>query len=137
MKVMVKVSALVYPTELPEKVKKAINNLFPMELHLQDFGIPALCGEGDLENVIHIPPNRLGLDRCYDGSEAGSKAIYNFLKKYQPKLSLHGHIHESPEVTGRWYAQLGRTICIQPGQLNEFTYVTIDLSTMKFERIKS
>ncbi|MBU4492121.1 MAG: metallophosphoesterase [Euryarchaeota archaeon] len=87
--------------------------------------------------VIHIPPNRLGLDRCYDGSEVGSKAIYNFLKKYQPKLSLHGHIHESPELTGRWYAQLGRTICIQPGQLNEFTYVTIDLSTMKFERIKS
>jgi Icc-related predicted phosphoesterase len=58
--------------------------------------------------------------------------------KYQPRLSLslHGHIHESPEVSGRWYAKLGRTICIQPGQLDEFTYVTIDLSTMKFDRIK-
>jgi Icc-related predicted phosphoesterase len=80
-----------------------------------------------------MPPYRLGLDKCYDGAEVGSKAIYNFLKKYQPKLS---HIHESPEVTGRWYAKLGRTICIQPDQLNEFTYVTIDLSTMKFNRIK-
>lgn len=87
--------------------------------------------------VIHMPPNRLGLDRCHDGSEVGSKAVYNFLKKYQPMLSLHGHIHESPEVTGRWNAKLGRTICIQPGQLNEFTYVAIDLSTMKFEKIKS
>ncbi len=86
--------------------------------------------------VIHMPPNGLGLDKCYDGAEVGSKAIYSFLKKYQPKLSLHGHIHESPEVTGQWYAKLGRTICIQPGQLNEFTYVTIDLSTMKFDRIK-
>jgi len=37
---------------------------------------------------------------------------------------------------GRWHAKLDRTICIQPGQLNEFTYVTIDLSTMKFDRIK-
>ena len=51
-------------------------------------------------------------------------------------FSLHGHIHESPESSGRWLAQLGDTICIQPGQLEEFTYVTIDLSTMKFERMK-
>jgi len=86
--------------------------------------------------VIHMPPSGLGLDKCSYGAEAGSKAIYNFLEKNQPKLSLHGHIHESPEVSGRWYAKLGRTVCIQPGQLNEFTYVTIDLSTMKFDRIK-
>ena len=86
--------------------------------------------------VLHMPPSGLGLDKCSYGAEVGSKAIYNFLNKYQPKLSLHGHIHESPEVTGRWYAKLGRTICIQPGQLDEFTYVTIDLSTMKFDRVR-
>jgi Icc-related predicted phosphoesterase len=86
--------------------------------------------------VIHMPPYRLGLDKCYHGAEVGSKTIYNFLDNYQPKLSLHGHIHESPEVTGRWHAKLGGTICIQPGQLIEFTYVTIDLSAMKFDRIK-
>ncbi len=65
MKVMVKVSALVYPTELPEKVKKAINNLFPVELHLQDFGIPALCGEGDLESLRLLHP-RLREERILD-----------------------------------------------------------------------
>jgi len=86
--------------------------------------------------VLHMPPSGLGLDKCSYGAEVGSKAIYNFLNKYQPKLSLHGNIHESPEVTGRWYAELGRTVCIQPGQLDEFTYVTIDLSTMKFDRVK-
>jgi len=85
--------------------------------------------------ILHMPPYRLGLDKCYHGEEVGSKAIYNFLKKYQPKLALHGHIHESPEVTGLWRARLGETICIQPGQLDEFTYVTIDLSGMKFDRI--
>ncbi|MDO9518308.1 MAG: metallophosphoesterase [Methanosarcinaceae archaeon] len=85
--------------------------------------------------VIHMPPCNLGLDRCYHGAEVGSKAVYNFLEKNQPKLSLHGHIHESPEVTGQWYAKIGETLCIQPGQLDEFTYVTIDLTTMKFDRI--
>jgi len=87
--------------------------------------------------VIHTPPYGIELDKVYRAADGvGSKAIYDFLKRYQPKLSLHGHIHESPEVSGRWHAELGRTICIQPGQLNEFTYVTIDLSTMKFDRIK-
>jgi len=87
--------------------------------------------------VIHTPPYGMGLDKYSHAAQGvGSKAIYDFLKKYQPNFSLHGHIHESPEVTGKWYAKLGRTICIQPGQLSEFTYVTIDLSSMKFERIR-
>ncbi|MCK4559742.1 MAG: metallophosphoesterase [Calditrichia bacterium] len=84
--------------------------------------------------VIHMPPYKLGLDKCAKGVEVGSKAIYTFLQTYQPKLSLHGHIHESPEFSGKWYAQLGNTICIQPGQLSPFTYVTIDLQTMQFDR---
>ncbi|MDI6794479.1 MAG: metallophosphoesterase [bacterium] len=86
--------------------------------------------------VIHMPPYGIGLDKCAHGAEVGSKAIYNFLQKCQPKFSLHGHIHESPEISGRWYAKLGRTTCIQPGQLNGLTYVTIDLSSGKFDRIK-
>ncbi|HAM52093.1 MAG TPA: phosphoesterase [Nitrospiraceae bacterium] len=84
--------------------------------------------------VIHMPPSRLGLDVCGNASEVGSKAIYNFLETNQPLLSLHGHIHESPETSGIWYANLGKTLCIQPGQLTPFTYVTIDLETMEFER---
>ena len=86
--------------------------------------------------VIHMPPSKLGLDKCYDGMEVGSNAIYNFLKKHQPKLSLHGHIHESPDVTKKWYEKIGNTICIQPGQLYDLSYVIIDLSIdMKFDRI--
>lgn len=74
--------------------------------------------------VIHMPPYRLGLDTCANGSEVGSKAIYKFLKRNQPLLSLHGHIHESPETSGRWHAKLGNTLCIQPGQLTPFTFLT-------------
>ena len=36
--------------------------------------------------------------------------------------------------SGKWYAQLGNTICIQPRQLSPFTYVTIDLQTMQYDR---
>jgi len=85
--------------------------------------------------VIHMPPCCLGLDRCRGGDEVGSKALYNFLKDNQPRLSLHGHIHESPDQTGIWQAKLGETICVQPGQsILLLTYVTIDLGTMKIER---
>lgn len=65
MKVVVKVSALVYPTELEEKVTKAITNLFPVELHLEEFGIPRLYGEGDLESLrlLHL---RLREERILD-----------------------------------------------------------------------
>ena len=84
--------------------------------------------------VIHMPPSGLGLDKCGHGPEVGSKALYHFLQDQQPKLSLHGHIHESPECSGKWHAKLGDTVCIQPGQLLPFTFVTLDLQTMEFER---
>ena len=85
--------------------------------------------------VIHMPPSGLGLDKCSGGDEVGSKAIYNFIKSHQPLLTLHGHIHESPALTGKWSSKLGQTTCIQPGQLDAFTYVTIDVPRMKCERI--
>jgi len=84
--------------------------------------------------VGHMPPCDLGLDRCGHGVEVGSRAIYEFLRTEQPKLALHGHIHESPECSGKWRARLGNTICIQPGQLTPLTFVTIDLDTMEIHR---
>ena len=85
--------------------------------------------------VIHMPPAALGLDVCATSEEVGSKAVYDFLLKAQPKLALHGHIHESPEMTGQWHAKIGDTLCVQPGQgAAGLTYVTIDLATMKCER---
>jgi len=84
--------------------------------------------------IIHMPPSGLGLDVCSDGREVGSKAIYKFFEANQPLLSLHGHIHESPVMSGKWFSKLGDTTCIQPGQLDDFTYVLIDLSTMSVQR---
>lgn len=65
MNVIVKVSSLVYPTEMQEKVIKAITNLFPIELHLDEFGIPRLYGEGDIDSLrlLHV---RLREERILD-----------------------------------------------------------------------
>ncbi len=56
MNVTVKVSALVYPTEIQEKVKTAITNMVPVGLNFQDFGVPRLYGEGNIENLrkLHL-----------------------------------------------------------------------------------
>jgi len=51
MNITVRVSAPVNPTEIEEKVRIAITNIFPLELALKNFGIPQLYGEGDLESL--------------------------------------------------------------------------------------
>lgn len=86
--------------------------------------------------VIHMPPSGLGLDVCADGRAVGSRAVREFLVERGPVLSLHGHIHESPMVTGRWKGRLGRTWCVQPGQLSGLAYVVIDLESMDLERFE-
>ncbi|MDY6855241.1 MAG: metallophosphoesterase [Thermodesulfobacteriota bacterium] len=66
--------------------------------------------------VIHSPPYDTVLDRIIDGSPCGSKSIRRFIEKHQPPLSLHGHIHESPQVSGSFMEKIGKTIAINPGQ---------------------
>jgi len=51
MNLKVTISALVHPTEVREKVETALKNIIPVELKLQDFGIPRLYGEGNLESL--------------------------------------------------------------------------------------
>jgi len=84
--------------------------------------------------LIHMPPDQLNLDVCLGGDAVGSQAVNRFLQETQPHLALHGHIHESPDVTGCWYANLGETLCIQPGQKRGFTFVVIDLNTLDTAR---
>ncbi len=84
--------------------------------------------------VIHTPPSGLGLDLCAGGRggrglAVGSRAVHEFLRRVQPRMSLHGHIHESPDVGQVWSAPLGQTVCIQPGSREDLAGVLIDLET--------
>lgn len=79
----------------------------------------------DLSNAIflfHTPPYDTPLDRAdLDGRiidhvpvdvHVGSIAVRRFIEARQPRLSLHGHIHEATRLTGLWLLRLGRTICL-------------------------
>ncbi|MDA4114709.1 MAG: hypothetical protein OK474_11750 [Thaumarchaeota archaeon] len=77
---------------------------------------------------LHCPPVDSGLDTCpkLDTSVcpprpimraggllmygAGSTSVRAAIEKHQPMLGLHGHIHESRNMT-----KIGRTVCINPG----------------------
>lgn len=90
--------------------------------------------------VMHMPPSGLKLGQLrYQDLDIGSIDIYKFFKRIQPLLTLHGHIHESPETTtGKWINQIDNTTCIQPGQTElceqTMVYVLIDLEKQKYER---
>ena len=89
---------------------------------------------------MHMPPAGLRLGQLlYQDLDIGSADIYDFLKVKQPLLTLHGHIHESPDTEkGTWINQIGRTTCIQPGQTelydSNMVYVELDLRNKKYLR---
>ena len=82
--------------------------------------------------TIHVPPFDTGLDLAIWLNEdlkyqhygqpiegpVGSHAVFSLLDKYQPLVSLHGHIHES-----RCFYKLGKTMCFNPG--SEYTEGTL------------
>lgn len=74
---------------------------------------------------IHVPPYNTSIDKApkldsnlkpyvipggVQMAPVGSTAVTNIIKRYQPMLALHGHVHES-----RGKVKLGRTLCINPG----------------------
>jgi hypothetical protein len=74
---------------------------------------------------FHNPPYASGLDTAPELDEnlkpvlrggrpsfipVGSKAVREAIKRYQPSVGLHGHIHES-----RAAQKIGSTLCLNPG----------------------
>jgi Icc-related predicted phosphoesterase len=69
--------------------------------------------------LCHAPPHGTALDRAeLDGKmidhapldpHVGSIALRRFIEARQPRLTLHGHVHESSRLTGAWRQQLGRS----------------------------
>jgi uncharacterized protein len=72
-------------------------------------GSPTIC-------VMHSPPSDTHLDCIADGRHVGSVAARDFLARTRPRVALHGHIHESPRVSGRFADRVGGTLCVNPGQ---------------------
>jgi len=72
--------------------------------------------------LFHAPPANTCLDRAatdgrfIDGvpmdHNIGSMAIRRFIERYQPPITLHGHVHESRRISGSWNERLGKTLMI-------------------------
>jgi Icc-related predicted phosphoesterase len=65
--------------------------------------------------VFHVPPFKTKLDVLWNGEHAGSAAVKDFIDESQPLVTLHGHIHESPDMSGTWKEEFGETVSINPG----------------------
>ncbi|HXQ36855.1 MAG TPA: hypothetical protein VN843_22785, partial [Anaerolineales bacterium] len=76
---------------------------------------------------VHVPPYKSGLDDAPELDKdlrpvlagqslqpVGSTALREVIRKHQPLLGLHGHIHE-----GRGTTRIGKTLCINPGSMYE------------------
>jgi Icc-related predicted phosphoesterase len=88
--------------------------------------------------LFHAPPYGGPLDlAALDGHlhegvpldpHVGSIAIRRFLEARQPLLSLHGHVHESTRLSGRWLERIGASVCIQGAHDGpELALVRLDL----------
>lgn len=67
--------------------------------------------------VCHAPPVNSKLDQLpHIDYPVGSHAVRAFIEQRRPTISLHGHIHESPACTGAFWARVGETLAINPGQ---------------------
>jgi Icc-related predicted phosphoesterase len=66
--------------------------------------------------MMHSPPYGTNLDLIRGGGRTGSRSIKTFVQEKQPSLTLHGHIHESPQLSGFYFERIGETISVNPGQ---------------------
>jgi Icc-related predicted phosphoesterase len=62
----------------------------------------------------------------------GSKAVRAAIERYQPLVSVHGHIHESRAVN-----KLGRTTCLNPGSEYGDGNLRAALVNMKSAKLQS
>jgi len=65
--------------------------------------------------VVHCPPHRTRCDVLFSGQPIGSRALRRWIECHQPLVTLHGHIHESPKMSGSFFDRIGRTLVVNPG----------------------
>jgi Icc-related predicted phosphoesterase len=90
--------------------------------------------------LFHAPPYGTTLDMTFGGRifdhvpldvHLGSIAVRRFIESRQPYLTLHGHIHEAPAISGSWRDRIGRTRCFTAAHDgSELALVEFDLQKL-------
>ena len=100
--------------------------------------------------LFHSPPYKSYLDLAdLEGKKVdhapldvhvGSITIERFIKKKKPFVTLHGHVHESPRLSGRWMQKFGSTYSFSAAHDGEelalIRFDTNDLESSTRELIK-
>lgn len=92
------------PSDYKKKMKLANKDTNKAKKIMKNFG--------KIDILLHHQPPYNILDKVtfksapkhWKGKHAGSKVIFNYIKKYQPKYAFCGHIHESKR-----YKKIGKT----------------------------
>ena len=123
-----------------EDVQQFLRSRPTLEEHLSS--IASEIDGRDMQQAVlvgHSPPADTGLAVIGDGTDVGSKATTRWIARNQPLLTLHGHIHESPDVSGIHMFRLGRTVCHNPGQsvprYVTASVITVDETSVNIERM--
>jgi Icc-related predicted phosphoesterase len=81
--------------------------------------------------VSHCPPLDTPLDVIASGAHVGSLSIRRFIEQWSAEglllASLHGHIHESPNRTGKIATRINTALCLNPGQAGQLQFVLLEL----------
>jgi Icc-related predicted phosphoesterase len=77
--------------------------------------LAAACNPAETVFVFHAPPSGGMLDMTSRREPVGSRAIRRFIEAHAPPLTLHGHIHESPRMSGAILERIGPTLAVNPG----------------------
>jgi len=91
--------------EMTKNIEKLAGTIKSMERAIFNFHDPPYGTMLD-----YAPKLRDMRQSAGETEHVGSKAVAEAIKKYQPFLGLHGHIHES-----RAAQKIGRTFCVNPG----------------------
>lgn len=95
---------------------KRIEAMIPPNANMQKMIFNFHCPPfgSNLDEAAQLDDNLNVMDAGRSLVPVGSKAVRDAIMKYQPLLSLHGHIHE-----GKGTARLGKTLAINAGSLYE------------------
>jgi Icc-related predicted phosphoesterase len=102
--------------ESEEDLAKRIDSMIPSNADMQKMVFNLHCPPygSNLDEAAQLDENLNVKDAGRSLIPVGSKAVRAAILKYQPLLSLHGHIHE-----GKGTARLGKTLAINAGSLYE------------------
>lgn len=90
--------------------------------------------------LFHSPPFETNLDKMNGRDITGNKvlistgsiAIRRFIEKFNPLVTLHGHIHESSALSGSWQDSIGETRCYSAAyEGNELAIIHFDTDNLE------